>query len=178
MTQAAAYAAFANDGQYCRPRAIESVTDSTGKEYDVGGPACEQALDPEVVAQLNETLTQIGTRNAQEAGVDPGLPMGGKTGTNNSQSSTWYIGYTSGLSTASWVGRYTDLQTLAGKPVNGQEHEHFWGSTLAGPQWMEYMDQATGAGTIRAEPFRTPRHSPFQDPGSAERYRMGGDGTG
>ena len=64
MTQAAAYAAFADDGRYCRPRAIESVTDSTGKRYDVGGPDCQQALDPEVVAQLNETLTQIGRRNA------------------------------------------------------------------------------------------------------------------
>ncbi|MDI3329584.1 MAG: transglycosylase domain-containing protein [Micrococcus sp.] len=175
LTQAAAYAAFANVGQYCRPRAIESATDPTGKEYDVGGPACEQALDPEVVAQLNETLTQIGRRNAQEAGVDPGLPMGGKTGTNNSQSSTWYIGYTSGLSTASWVGRYTGLETLAGTAVNGQVHEDFWGSTLAGPQWMAFMEQA--AGTVEAEPFRTPQDSPFQDPGSAGRYRMGGDGT-
>jgi membrane peptidoglycan carboxypeptidase len=176
MTQAAAYAAFANDGQYCRPRAIESVKDSTGKQYDVGGPACEQALDPEVVAQLNETLTQIGRRNAQEAGVDPGLPMGGKTGTNNSQSSTWYIGYTSGLSTASWVGRYTDLKTLAGTRVNGQEYEHFWGSTLAGPQWMDFMEQASGS--VEAEPFRAPQDSAFQDPGSTDRYRMGGNGTG
>ncbi len=175
MTQAAAYAAFAADGQYCRPRAIESVTDSRGKEYDVGGPQCEQALDPEVVAQLNQTLTQIGQRNADESGVDPGVPMGGKTGTNNSQSSTWYIGYTSGLSTASWVGRYTGLKTLAGQTVNGTTHENFWGSTLAGPQWMEFMRQAAPA--VEVEPFRAPQDSPFRDPESTGRYRMGGDGT-
>ncbi|HEY4615077.1 MAG TPA: penicillin-binding transpeptidase domain-containing protein, partial [Citricoccus sp.] len=174
MTQAAAYAAFANDGEYCRPRAIEAVTDSTGKQYDVGGPQCEQAIDPEVVAKLNETLTQIGRRNAEEAGTDPGVPMGGKTGTNNSQSSTWYIGYTSGLSTASWVGRYTDLKTLAGTEVNGQRHEDFWGSTLAGPQWMEYMKQ--GAGHVPAEPFRAPQDPQFSDSADAERYRLDGGG--
>ncbi|WP_246858554.1 transglycosylase domain-containing protein [Citricoccus sp. SGAir0253] len=175
MTQAAAYAAFAADGTYCRPRAIESVKDSSGKTYDVGGPQCQQALDPEVVAQLNETLTQIARRNADEAGVDPGVPMGGKTGTNNSQSSTWFIGYTSDLSTASWVGNYTGLGTLAGQAVDGQVHEDFWGSTLAGPQWMRYMKQA--APSLQARPFRAAEDSPFRDPANPERYRMGGDGS-
>ncbi|MCY1158238.1 MAG: hypothetical protein MOP51_1261, partial [Citricoccus sp.] len=69
-----------------------------------------------------------------------------------------------------------DLKTLAGTRVNGQEHEHFWGSTLAGPQWMEFMEQASGS--VEAEPFRAPEDSPFEDPGSTGRYRMGGNGTG
>ncbi|MEO9247938.1 transglycosylase domain-containing protein [Citricoccus nitrophenolicus] len=178
MTQAAAYAAFANDGEYCAPRSLVSVKDTDGEEYDVGAPACEQALDPEVVAQLNETLTNIAHRNAEEAGQPDQvqeIPMGGKTGTNNSQSSTWYIGYTSGLSTASWVGNYTGLRTLADVPVNGTAHEDFWGSTLAGPQWFDYMGEA--AGSHPTEEFRTPQDSPFDDPGSRDRYATGGDGT-
>lgn len=178
MTQAAAYAAFANDGEYCAPRSLLSVKDTNGKEYDVGAPRCERALDPEVVAQLNESLTNIAHRNAREAGQPAAvqeLPMGGKTGTNNSQSSTWYIGYTSGLSTASWVGNYTGLKSLAEVPVNGTEYEDFWGSTLAGPQWFDYMGET--ARSHPAEEFRTPRDSPFEDPGSQARYATGGDGT-
>ncbi|WP_313815926.1 transglycosylase domain-containing protein [Citricoccus sp.] len=178
MTQAAAYAAFANDGQYCAPRSLVSVTDASGKEYDVGAPECDQALDPEVVAQLNETLTNIAQRTADETGQTETVeqaPMGGKTGTNNAQSSTWYIGYTSGLSTASWVGRYQDLQSLAGVPVNGQRHEDFWGSTLAAPQWFDYMGQT--AEQFPAEEFRAAQDSPIQNPGSRDRYQMGGDGT-
>jgi membrane peptidoglycan carboxypeptidase len=178
MTQAAAYAAFANDGKYCAPRALVSVKDPTGQEYDVGAPRCDQALEPEAVAQLNETLTSIAHRTADETGqpeTAQQVPMGGKTGTNNSQSSTWYIGYTSGLSTASWVGRYTDLKPLADVPVNGRRHEDFWGSTLAAPQWFDYMGQT--AADHPAEAFRPARDSPIQEPGSRDRYQMGGDGT-
>ncbi|MFC7400745.1 transglycosylase domain-containing protein [Citricoccus sp. GCM10030269] len=178
MTQAAAYAAFANDGQYCRPRALLSVKDASGKTYDVGAPECEEAIDPEVVAQLNETLTNIATRNAEETGqpdVTEQVPMGGKTGTNNSQSSTWYIGYTSGLATASWVGRFTDLRSLAGEPINGQKHEDFWGSTLAAPQWFDYMGGLSDQ--YPAQEFRKPQDSPFENPESRDRYQMGGDGS-
>ncbi len=178
LTQAAAYAAFAHDGLYCRPRSLASVTDAEGTQYDVGAPACEQAVDPEVVAQLNETLTHIARRNAGESGQPEAVqqqPMGGKTGTNNSQSSTWYIGYTSGLSTASWVGNYRGLATLADVPIDGTRHEDFWGSTLAAPQWFDYM-----AGTEDSHPreeFRAPRNSPFENPDSRARYATDGDGT-
>ncbi|WP_261624738.1 transglycosylase domain-containing protein [Nesterenkonia marinintestina] len=173
MTQASAYAAFAADGEYCRPRAISEVTDANGNEYDVSGPQCEEAMEADSVAQLNETMTNIADYNAQDSGSSFDFPVGGKTGTNNEQSSTWFIGYSKGLSTASWVGSYADMTSLNNRPINGQVHDEVYGSTIAMPMWVDYMNRI--AGDYSTDDFRSPDDSPFQNPDSTDRY-MGGNG--
>ena len=173
LTQASAFAALANDGQYCTPRSLVEVTDARGNEYQVPEANCEQALDPDIIAQLNETLTSI----AQERTADgePQYPMAGKTGTNNFESSTWFNGYTSGLSTSAWAGRYTDLDSLRGSTIGGEYYENLWGSELAGPMWLNYMNEV--APEYSTEEFTEPQDSPHDDPNDMSRYDISGDGS-
>src|SRR5699024_1007331 len=64
---------------------------------------------------------------------------------NNYESSTWFIGYTSDLSTPSWVGNYQGIgseHTLRGLTIGGRYFEDAWGSLVAGPMWVDYMKVA------------------------------------
>ncbi|MDN5731435.1 MAG: hypothetical protein L0K07_06755 [Yaniella sp.] len=93
MPQASAFAALANDGEYCAP---VKVTEARDNEYEIPEANCEQTLDSDLVAQLNETLIPIAEERTADS--DRQYPMTGKTETNNFESSTWCNGYTTGLS--------------------------------------------------------------------------------
>lgn len=173
LTQASAFATLANDGEYCSPRALEEVTDAHGNEYDVPEADCEQAIDSDIVAELNETLIPIAEERTAEG--DPEYPMAGKTGTDNFESSTWFNGYTTGLSTSAWAGRYTDLESLRGSTIGGEYYENLWGSELAGPMWLDYMNEV--APDYSTEEFTEPEDSPHEDPEDTSRYDISGDGT-
>ena len=172
LTQASAFAALANDGEYCAPRALEEVTDAQGNEYDIPEANCEQAIDSDVVAELNETLIPIAEERTAEG--DPEFPMAGKTGTDNFESSTWFNGYTTGLSTSAWAGRYTDLESLRGSTIGGEYYENLWGSELAGPMWLNYMNEV--APDYSTDEFTTPDDSPHDDPDDMSRYEVSGGG--
>ena len=174
MTQAAAYAAFANEGEYCRPRALLEVEDANGNSYDVPPSDCEQVLESDTVAQLNDTLINIAEE--QVADGNPEFPMAGKTGTNDTTSSTWFIGYSSGVSTAAWVGSYTDMQSMRNRTINGTQYEEFFGSTLAGPMWHDYMTKA--APNYSTDDFPESDDSPFDDRRDTSRYNGGGSSDG
>lgn len=136
MAQATAFATFANKGEYCENRALESVTDAAGNSYKVPGISCEQVIEPGVIDSLNGTLKRIaGTRVAKGT---ISQQIGGKTGTNNSASSTWFVGYTTGMATAAWTGRFDGNAKIAGELINGQRYDNPDSSTLASPLWMGY----------------------------------------
>lgn len=142
LTMAGAYSTLGSGGTYCEPRAIESIVDATGEEYSVPPVQCDPgALNPENIRELNNTLTAIADERIAEGQLD--FPIAGKTGTNNQSTSTWFVGYTSELSTASWMGRYTNInETLEGSTIGGQYYEDVWGSLIAGPMWVDYMEVA------------------------------------
>lgn len=147
LSQAAAFAAFANKGEFCEPRAITSVTDKDDNKYKVPGESCSQQIDPTYIADLNGTLSDIAKNRVAKGAIS--VPIAGKTGTNNGATSTWFVGYTSGISSAAWVGR------LKGQ---GEEVEENWmhsalindtrapsmvdSSTFAAPLWVDFMEEA------------------------------------
>lgn len=144
LSMASAYSTLASGGTYCEPRAIESIVDAEGNEYTVPPVQCSPgALNADNVKELNNTLTQLADERISQGELD--FPIAGKTGTNNFESSTWFIGYTSDLSTASWVGNYRgvgDAYTLRNKTIGGRYFQDAWGSLIAGPMWVEYMQVA------------------------------------
>ncbi|WP_345600425.1 penicillin-binding transpeptidase domain-containing protein, partial [Thermocatellispora tengchongensis] len=95
LAQASAFAALANEDEYCAPRALLSVKDAAGNKYKVPGEDCEDALEPDVVANLNGTLSKIAGQRIAKGTIN--VPIAGKTGTNNGASSTWFVGYTTGV---------------------------------------------------------------------------------
>lgn len=145
MTMARAFSAFANDGVMCEPRAITEVKDFTGKSYNVPGDSCERVIKKEVAQGVNYTLKQVLTHGSGYK-RSIGLPeaSAAKTGTTDNSTQTWMVGYTKGLSTASWVGNYQlGSRSLNGLNIGGRSGGDgtTWvdGSTYAGGQWQRYM---------------------------------------
>ncbi len=144
LTMASAYSTLGSGGTYCEPRAIESIVDADGNEYTVPPIQCSPgSLNPENIKELNNTLTAIASERISQGRLN--FPIAGKTGTNNFESSTWFIGYTSELATASWVGNYLGNgpdYTLRGKTIGGRYFQDAWGSLIAGPMWVDFMEVA------------------------------------
>lgn len=141
LTMASAFAGFAANGKYCAPTALISVTSVNGNKYPVPPTTCRQAIREEVAEGVNVGLQAVMTRGSGQL-LDIGVPVAGKTGTNDFRSQTWFVGYTTGLATASWIGnQVAGTQPLDGKRIGGRLYDEIDGSLIAGPSWKAFMDQ-------------------------------------
>ena len=92
----------------------------------------ERVIDERVSFLMADTLkgfmkNGVAGRKSEFLGRDD---IGGKTGTTNDSVSTWFSGFHRDLVTTVWVG--TDDFTSLGKDE--------YGSTIALPIWLNYMD--------------------------------------
>ncbi|MGN6403235.1 transglycosylase domain-containing protein [Sinomonas sp.] len=155
LSMADAYATFASNGTYCVPISITDVIDSQGKKIGGQAPTCQpNAIKPDVAKAVTNVLQDVLTKGSgynikDDAGhtIYLGVPDAAKTGTNQFNSETWLIGYTRGLSTASYFGEALgNPEDHLGRNVmvNGR----FWpvidGAYIAGPQWAFYMQKVLG----------------------------------
>ena len=168
LAQATAFATFANNGEYCENRALTSVTDSSGNKYKVKPVTCSQELEPQVVADLNGTLKKIASQKVAKGTI--GYPIAGKTGTNNGATSTWFVGYTTGMSTAAWVGRWDKDRNLEtpGAVVNGVARRWVDSGTWASPLWTNYMHEVGHLYPAGSLGKATPAPKPKPEPKKAE----------
>lgn len=143
LFMANAFATFASEGMYCKPRAIDSITDRNGKAVDVPGTQCTRKLDKDVARGVSYVLKNVLTQGSgYQRGIGLENASAAKTGTTDDSTQTWMVGYTSGLATASWVGN-NDLggRSLNGLSIGGQSKSYVDGATFAGAQWQWYMNQ-------------------------------------
>jgi membrane peptidoglycan carboxypeptidase len=149
LTMAAAYAAFADGGVYCRPVMVSAIQ-RAGRSVAVPGSSCTQAISRQVAAQVNVALRQVLTRGTAAAvGPLPGHDSAGKTGTTDGPYDSWFVGYTAQRSTAVWVadpGRVRNgvlvRRLLRGIRVAGSYHPTIFGATIAAPIWRNVMSAA------------------------------------
>ncbi|MFJ5861143.1 transglycosylase domain-containing protein [Pseudarthrobacter sp. NPDC092439] len=139
-----AYATFANDGRYCAPIALLDIRDATGGKLPAQTTECRTALKPQVARGVNSVLQDVMKKGSGvwiEPKVHTKFPVGAKTGTSNNNGSTWVVGYSSGLATASFFGDALEGQDRPGQNVtiNGVFYERLDGYMIAGPQWANYM---------------------------------------
>jgi len=161
LTMASAFATFANDGKYCEPIAIDSVTDATGAQLPAQTPNCRDAVKPEVAHGVAYAMQEVLNRGSGSL-IQPRIstrtsfPIAAKTGTNDTNSSTWVAGYTKGLATATWFGDPLGDQKRAGQnvTVNGNFYKGIDGYMIAGPQFSNYMAQIAPA--YGTDPFPAP----------------------
>ena len=106
LDMAAAFAGIANNGVFCEPIAIDRIVDSSGNEIPVPQTDCRPAVSPEVAATMAFALTSViaGGGTGSQSNPGNGIPHFGKTGTTDSQEDTWFVGASSNLATAVWVG--------------------------------------------------------------------------
>ncbi|MFT4469214.1 transglycosylase domain-containing protein [Arthrobacter sulfonylureivorans] len=143
MTMAASFAAFANGGVYCKPIALASVTDAAGNKYKVPKKSCDRAISEDVAAAISVPLENL--VNLRLGGIHPiGVPAAAKTGTTDKSEYTWTVGYTKGISTASWVGNPHAYKSINNLSINGVTRSYVDGATIAGGQWTDYMEKVAG----------------------------------
>jgi penicillin-binding protein 1B len=135
LEMAGAYAIFANNGTWVKPRVL---TDVHG-----GSPDSHAAIDPRLAWMMVNMLQEV-MRSGTAAGVRSRgftLPAAGKTGTSHDG---WFAGFTSRLLCIVWVGfdDYTDL--------------NLEGAKSALPIWTDFMKAAA-----RVKPYRDARDFPI-----------------
>jgi penicillin-binding protein 1A len=128
-----AYASFASGGEYEPPRLVRKIVGPNGKELPLPPtPPKRQAISAEeayLVTSLLRSVVQVGTAKRASS---LGRPLAGKTGTTNRAKDTWFVGYSTELVAATWVG-YDDAL-----PLGASES----GAVTALPVWMSFMKTA------------------------------------
>lgn len=141
LTMAASFATFASGGIHCDPIALLSITNVKGEQLPVPSANCNQTVKPEVAAGVNSVLQEVVGPLGSGYQIPLMYPAGAKTGTTNDSQHTWTIGYTRGLSTASWLGSPEDKnESNNGKLIANQRLDYVDGATYAGSTWQGYMN--------------------------------------
>ena len=103
-------------------------TGSPRISLDIKGYA--QVMDKRVAFLMSNILKESLKRNVKRRGLNiPIENMGGKTGTTNDATSTWFSGYASHIVASAWVGKDD------GSSLGDDE----FGSTNALPIWLDFM---------------------------------------
>ncbi|WP_066303172.1 transglycosylase domain-containing protein [Arthrobacter luteolus] len=163
MAMAQAFAGFAAEGNVCEPRALVSVTAANGDTYEVPEPECDQVISKETARAVNYATQEVMKSGSGSLLNYGNQPMAGKTGTNDSRSQTWFIGYNSGMATASWIGNWkAGTASLSGLEIGGRLYPEIDGSLIAAPSWAKFMQQV---GDLHSgEPFANPPSNLLTNP--------------
>ena len=88
------------------------------------------SIDPRVAFMVSDILNEALIQNVKRRGLKMPIDnMGGKTGTTNDATSTWFSGYASHVVASAWVGK-DDGSSLG---------DNEFGSTNALPIWIDFM---------------------------------------
>ena len=112
LQMAGAYAAVANKGIFCEPRAIDKIVAQDGSEIEPPKTTCNQVLSPEVAATAAYALRGVmegGTGSS--ANPYDGTPVFGKTGTAEKEH-TMLVESSTAVTTAVWVGNIDGRKPL------------------------------------------------------------------
>jgi len=152
-----AYTAFANQGIRVAPMFISRIEDGQGNVIS----------EKELQTKVNEVISEESAYKMLvllRAVIDEGTghrirykynitcPMGGKTGTTNSNSDAWFVGFTPSLVSGCWVGG-DDRDIHFGSMTFGQ------GAAAALPIWATYMKKVfadKSLGYDQNENFKVP----------------------
>ena len=139
LEMASAYGVFANEGIYNKPYFIERVENSQGMVLYTHQGENRRVVSKEVAGAMHHCLKNVVTGGT---GTNARLPWecAGKTGTTDRNRAMWFVGYTSNLSTAVWVGNTDNTPVYGGGS----------GGTIAAPAWRQYMLAVINGGYIEA----------------------------
>ncbi|MCH5182003.1 MAG: transglycosylase domain-containing protein [Prevotellaceae bacterium] len=132
---ASGYTAFANKGIRCSPMLITRIEDSSGNVVAEFQPRMNEVISEQCAYDMIEMLRGVidygtGGRLRHRYGLTG--PIAGKTGTTNSNSDGWFVGFVPRLVTACWVGG-EDRDIHFYNTATGQ------GASTALPIWAYYM---------------------------------------
>lgn len=115
----AAYTAFANKGMRVDPVFVTRIEDNQGNLIYSTTPHRSEVTSEDAYYKILSILLNVvdsGTAASLRGRYGISAQMGGKTGTTNSNSDSWFMGFTPELVTGVWVGgeeRYIHFNTMA-----------------------------------------------------------------
>jgi membrane peptidoglycan carboxypeptidase len=136
-----AYSAFANGGHRVRPMDVLEVRDAAGVLLE-SNPPQPDAGERVLPASATYVLTDI-----LKGAVHPsmGLPVAAKSGTTTDFKDAWYIGYTSDLAVASWMGRTVTQPTPHNESMSTARSGGLWGEIGPASSWKQFMNAYYGS---------------------------------
>ncbi len=141
---ASAYTIFPAQGIYRSYYTIEKIEDEHGNIIYSSDHDETRVLKPESAQVMDSMLKDVvnyGTGNRAKIAI----PCGGKTGTTTDSKDLWFVGYTSELLTAVWIGNSD------GQKVHGGSS---FGGSVAAPIWRDYMNQLIYSNMFEEVPFK------------------------
>jgi penicillin-binding protein 1A len=131
MEMTSAYTVFPNGGNRIEPYMIESIVDRNGEILEKNSKVEHEVLRPASAYLMVDMLKDVNIRGTAARVWNSGFrhPSGGKTGTTNDYTDTWYIGFTKQYTMGVWVG--SDTPGTMGAGHTGTED--------ALPIWMATM---------------------------------------
>ncbi|KAA3610159.1 MAG: PBP1A family penicillin-binding protein [Calditrichaeota bacterium] len=128
-----AYGIFANNGLHVKPISIVKIEDKNGSVIYQNIPEPKEVLSPEtthIVRDMMEGIVNHGTGGPIRWKHKFYGSAAGKTGTTNSFTDAWFVGYTPDIAAGVWVGMDDQKQTLGPGMAGG---------VVALPFWADFM---------------------------------------
>jgi penicillin-binding protein 1A len=131
-----AFTTFPNNGVRPEPFFLRRVEDYNGITLEEYSNRVEEVISPDTAAKMLymlKSVTERGTASTavRLAGEGFRRPMGGKTGTTNDFTDSWFIGFIPEITAGVWAGRDEK------KPIGNR----VFGATLALPIWIDFMKE-------------------------------------
>jgi|FLOH01.1.fsa_nt_gi penicillin-binding protein 1A len=153
IEMAAAYAVFPRLGIWIEPTSIISIQDRYDSILKVYTPEQKEVLgrgSSYVMLSMLQTVQDHGTGQGARNIYHFRAPAGGKTGTTQGFTDAWYVGFTTRLSVAVWVGMDSPSVSL------GQRKS---GSAVAVPIWSKFMKASYDSLGWASEDFNIPEEA-------------------
>ncbi len=134
IEMAGAYATIASEGKARHSYLVEEVLDRDGKTILAADHTDRQVIDRQVARTLIGTMRRVVTDGTGTEADLKGHQAAGKTGTTNDYEDAWFVGYTSQIATAVWMGapdRKLPMRNVGGITVLG--------GTYPARIWHDYM---------------------------------------
>jgi membrane peptidoglycan carboxypeptidase len=122
LTMASAYATVANNGTTCDAILIDKVVLPDDTEITPPSANCRETVSQDVAHTAAYALAGVMGATGAAANTNDGTPLIGKTGTTDKAKDTWFVGSSTEVTTAIWVGSSTgqDIRQRNTRLPNGQ----------------------------------------------------------
>jgi len=142
-----AYTVFPNQGVLVEPHLVREVYDRNGRLLEKTKRQARTVLRSDQAYVMSRILV-AGVKRGTGVRANPlahelGLPLGGKSGTTDDRTNTWYVGFSPNHTVGVWLG-HDDNQRI---------HRRATGSSTALPIWIEVMRAAEKGATPATLPI-------------------------
>jgi penicillin-binding protein 1A len=131
--QVASYSVFPNDGIRIAPHYIRRVTQADGLPLEQKAPEVREVISLNIAREMMILLQAVVQHGTGSAAAKMNHAFGGKTGTTNSFTDAWFLGFSPSITCGTWIGFDNPAQSLGDKET---------GAKAALPMWMDFMKVA------------------------------------